>query len=148
MIFYKNNAYPEVCLHDCNFQIKTIDNKIQCVFPEGVAVVDNEKIDWSVKGMIQISDCSIDEITINSIKPFNFFGIHRMIAKEISLQELNEIFQRGGFLQVFDECYSYGRFIWKCAIYPYKSNKKFVQKYGEIEISAFTESPLEYYLDK
>ena len=27
MVFYKNNAYPEVNLHDCNFQIKTVDNK-------------------------------------------------------------------------------------------------------------------------
>ena len=47
MIFYKNNAYPEVYLHDCNFQIKTIDNKIQFVFPEGVGVVDNEKMEKS-----------------------------------------------------------------------------------------------------
>lgn len=110
--------------------------------------MNNDKIEWSVKGMIQITDCPIDEISIYSVKPFNFFAIHRLIMKEISLKELNKIFQNGGFLQLYGEYYSYEQFIWKCAIYPYNSNRKFVKKYGGIEISAFTESPLEYYLDK
>ena len=52
MIFYKNNAYPDVNLHDCNFQIKIVENKIQFVFPEGFGVVNNDKIECSVKGMI------------------------------------------------------------------------------------------------
>ena len=148
MVFYKNNAYPEVNLHDCNFQIKTVDNKIQFVFPEGFGATSNGEVNHSTKGMIQITDCSIDEISIYSVKHFNFLGVHRVVMKEISLKELNEIFKSGGFLQLFNEFYSYNEFIWKCAIYPYNTNKKFVKKYGGIEISAYTESSLEYYFDK
>ena len=148
MIFYKNNAYPDVDLHDCNFQIKVVDNSIRFDFFEGFAVLTNGKYESSVKGMIQISDCSIDEISICSVKPFNFLGIHRMESRELSFKELNKIFQNGGCLQLFGEYYSYEQFIWKCAIYPYSTNKKYVKKYGEIEISAFTESPFEYYLGK
>ena len=148
MDFYKNNAYPDVNLHDCNFFIKVIDNNIQFIFPEGVGVIENTNIDWTYKGMIQLSNCSIDELSISSTKPFNFLGIHRMITKDITLKDLSKIFENNGFLQVYNEYYSYQEFVWKCDIYPYNKNKKLIKKYGQIEISAFTESPLEYYLEK
>ena len=98
--------------------------------------------------MIQLSNCSIDEFDICSVKPFNFLWIHRLVSREITMKELNEIFQSGAYLQLYDEYYSYGEFLWRCAIYPYNTNKKSVKKYGTIEINGFTESPLEYYLEK
>ena len=118
MTFYKNNAYPDVNLHDCNFQIKATDDTVQFWFPQGVGVEQDGKIDWTIPGMIRISNCPIDELSIYSVKHFNFLGIHCKILREITLKDLNKIFENGGFLQVFDEYYCYQQFIWKCAIFP------------------------------
>lgn len=148
MTFYKNNAYPDVTLHDCNFQIKAIDNHIRFIFPEGVGVVRGDKLICASKAMLQLSNCSLEDISIYSVKHSKFFGIYRAILKEISIKELNQIFENGGFLQQFNEYYSFEQFIWECDIYPYKANKKFVKKYGEIVIRAITDSPLEYYLEE
>ena len=146
MTFFKNNAYPDVILHDCNFQIKEIDNNIQFIFPEGVGVVRDNKLVWDIKAMLQLSNCSMDDISIYSVLHSNFLGIHRAIFKEISIKELNRLFENGGYLQLYNEYYSFEQFVWECSIYPYKFNKKFAKKYGEIVIRAITEAPLEYYL--
>lgn len=147
MKFFKNNAYPEVNLHDCHFKIEVCDGNIRFLFPEGVGLVSGDQLNWCKKGMIQLSDCSLEDLEIFSVKWSSRFGKLRKVSREISLRDLNVLFERGGCLELWDEYYSDSRFLWKCAIYPYTENKKFQRKYGEIEIGAFTESPMEYYLE-
>lgn len=148
MKFHKHNAYPDINLHDCKFFIKTNDNNIQFVFPDGVGVIENGEINWTIKGMIQLSNCSPEDMDISATKPFNFLGIHRLITKEITFKDLNKIFENNGLLEVYNEYYSCGEFIWECSIWPYNKNKKLHKKYGNITIRAFTENHLEYYLEK
>lgn len=145
MKFYKNNAYPDINLHDCNFKLIVEDNCIKFNFSEGFGMLRDGKYE-SIKGMIKISDISIDDLDMREVKMFNFLGVHKMISKWLSIKELNRIFE-SGYLQVYAEYYSFNAFMWECAIF-YPNNKKAKLKRGWIEIRGFMDSPMEYYIEE
>lgn len=144
MKFFKNNAYPDVDLHDFRFVIDTVDNNLQFNFPDGFNVINHGIVDKTPTGMIRISDCQIEDLLVYKIKHSNRSGKHRKICEEISSAELNQLFEKGAYLVLFDELYSNDKFIWKCAVeFPDKKSKA----YPYIEISGPKDNPLEYYFD-
>ena len=146
MDFYKNNAYPDVVLHDCCFTISKFHDNLCFSFPTGVGISADNDVIWNIPAKIKISKLDPSALCILSVKPKMAIGQLRWILKEISLENLEQIFYSGHSLQVIDEFYSYGQAIWTCAIYPY--DKRLSKKFGNISLHVTTESPLEYYLDK
>ncbi|MBQ9691859.1 MAG: hypothetical protein IJV70_01725 [Clostridia bacterium] len=144
MKFLKNNAYPEISLHDKAFKLVKLQDGIKFVFSDGFIHVceDGNK---DVKGEIVINNIDPDEFRITCVKPFNFFGYHRMITRDLTFAEFERIFDNYE-LEIFDEYYAYNSFIWRCAFKPY--DKKIRRKYYQIEIEVYSESPLEYFIDE
>ena len=67
MEFYKNNAYPEIFLHDCECKINYDNEKqiLQFVFDVGFCLKDDGKGNIERKpGIIQFSNLPLDEIEI------------------------------------------------------------------------------------
>ena len=146
MRFYKNNAYPDIVLHDYTFKPLYDGENLVFNFDQGFSVKMEEEYEHYVKGMIKIPQFSLDELNVYSVKNFNFLGIHRKIERCIEIDEFFELCKKTR-LVVYDEYYAMGQFIWKCAIYPYDEKK--YKKYGDIVLNANMddfEKLLEYYL--
>lgn len=146
MRFYKNNAYPDIILHDYTFKPIYDGENLVFDFDQGFCVKVGEEYEHSVKGMIKIPKFSLDELNVYSVKYFNFLGIHRKIERYIEVDEFFELCKKTR-LVVYEEYYAMGQFMWECALYPY--DEKMHKKYGNIVINAYTgdlEKPLEYYL--
>lgn len=146
MKFYKNNAYPEIILHDCDFKMRVDGNDVIFDFPKGLGIMKNGKLGWTGKGKVKLSGCSADDLDFISVKRFNLLGIHRQIVRYMSVKELEKFF-KSGHLELVDEYYAYEQFLWVCSICP--CNKRMTRKYGDdIIIRGFVGKPLEYYFDE
>lgn len=91
MRFYKNNAYPDIVLHDYAFKPFFDGENLIFDFDKGFCVKVEEEYEHYVKGMIKIPQFSLDELNVYSVKYFNFLGIHRKIERYIEVDEFFEL---------------------------------------------------------
>lgn len=144
MEFYKNNAYPEIFLHDCECKINYNSERqvLQLVFDVGFAIKDDGNGNIERKsGSIQISNLPIEEITIKTYRFHNLLGHFRMIGKYCELSDFDNFFKDYCF-QIIEEYYAYETLLLRGIPYPYNSK----QKFDEIQIEIHHgKSPIEYY---
>lgn len=144
MNFYKNNAYPEIFLHDCECKINYDNEKqiLQFVFDVGFCLKDDGKGNIERKpGIIQISNLPLDEITIKIFKFRNFLGHFKIIGKYCELSNCHKLF-KGYQFRVVDEYYAYQTLLLRGTPYPYSPKHKI----DEIEIEIYLgESSIEYH---
>ena len=140
MRFYKNNAYPEIFLHDCDFELKYENGNLIFSFDNGFCKQEEET--KLVKGCIQIRDLPIEEVSIMAGRHYNLFGRWYEISKDISYSELLD-YLKNSSLQVVDEFYNGSSLWYRCFVYPFHKR----QKYYYIEICVdYSDKDLEYYL--
>ena len=140
MKFYKNNAYPEIFLHDCQFKMEYTNNNLNLLFDNGFC---RQNIGMTkAKSRIQVSDISLDEVRIRIFKYKTILGKFKVIGKDLEFSEL-DVFFKNYSLEIVDEYYRYGEFLYKCTPYPYSSN----QPFDLLElVVTHEERPIEYYL--
>ena len=139
--FYKNNAYPDIFLHDCQFRITYENNNLILLFPDGFMKQESSTLK-RVKGHIQISDISLDELVIKVYRHQAQPGKYSAMVTEMELSELSDFFDRYS-LEVLDEYYCWGQVLYKCHPYPYHAN----QPFDQLELTITYENrALEYYL--
>ncbi len=144
MEFYKNNAYPEIFLHDCECKINYDNEKqiLQFIFDVGFCLKDDGKGNIERKpGIIQISNLPIEEITIKTFKLRNYLGHFKMIGKHCELSDFHNFF-KNYYFQVYDEYYAYQTLLLRGIPYPCYPKHKF----DEFEIEIYLgNSPIEYH---
>ena len=141
MIFYKNNAYPEIFLHDCRFELEYENKILRFIFKDGFCKEAKDGIEI-IKGCIQISNISPNEVTIRHRKNKRGFGKHRELVSVIDFADLKRLTQNR-YTEVIDEYYSSERLLYRCGLYPCDRNNSF--ELVDIEID-FGDGALEYYV--
>ena len=143
MRFYKNNAYPEIFLHDCRFKMAYENKNLRLIFEDGFAVKTGNCIEKK-KGYIQISDMPLIEISIRGLKGEMQGNIYKETVAQIEFSDLC-LLLRNSFLEVVDEYYNCMGLLYRCCITPYHEN----QKFDRIELTIdFEHRALEYYMEK
>lgn len=143
MRFYKNNAYPDVFLHDCQFKMVYKNKNLQLLFDNGFCMKAKDSIK-ETRGYIQISDISLDEVTIQVYKGKIRLGKYSETVTDISFSDLNRLLQKSS-LMIIDEYYCLGQVLYKCCVYPYQVRQAFYRV--DITIS-YENRTLEYYIDE
>ena len=140
-MFYKNNAYPDIFLHDCQFKIEYKNKNLRLLFDNGFCKKSEGGIE-EPKGYIQISNISLDDVIIRAYKGKKCFGKYIETVTDISFSDLNNLFQKCS-LEVIDEYYCWGQVLYKCCVYPYQNH----QAFDRVDITInYQNKMLEYYI--
>lgn len=143
MKFYKNNAYPDIFLHDCQFKMVYKNQKLLLLFDNGFCKNFEDRIK-KIRGYIQISNISLDEVAIRAYKGKTQLGKYIETVTNIDFSDLNSLLQKCS-LEIIDEYYCLGQVLYKCCIYPYQADQVFDQL--DILIT-YDKRTLEYYIEE